>query len=308
MKEEKWYKKKKFRRIVLGTVLLLLLGIGGYAFSIFKSFNSAIETMHQPIEKTNKRDNDISMQKQDPFSVLMLGVDETANNSGRTDTMILLTVNPKEESVKMLSIPRDTKTEIVGNGTVEKINHAYARGGVEMSIATVEHFLDMPIDYYVKINMEGFKDVIDALNGVTVVNDMDLTYKNDHFPKGEIELNGKKALVFSRIRYEDPRGDFGRQIRQKQIIQAILDKGTNLSSLLKIDDVLGKLGENIKTNFTLKEMLSIQKQYKSLNKNIEQIQFKDGNGGKEAGVWYYYPDETELSEIKQTLKGHLLLK
>lgn len=308
MKEEKkWYKQKKYQ-IALSIVLLLTLGIGGYAFSIYKSFNSALDNMHHPIDKTEKRENDISIQKQDPFSVLMLGVDERANDSGRSDTMIVLTVNPKEKSVKMLSIPRDTKTEIVGNGTVEKINHAYARGGSEMSIATVEHFLDMPIDYYVKVNMEGFKDIINTLNGVTVVNDMDLTYKKYHFPKGEIELNGQEALIFSRIRYEDPRGDFGRQIRQKQLIQAILDKGTNLSSLLKIDDILGKLGENIKTNFTLKEMLSIQKQYKSLNKNIEQIQFKDGNGGKEAGVWYYYPDETELSDIKQTLKDHLLLK
>lgn len=308
MKEEKkWYKQKKYQ-IALSIVLLLTLGIGGYAFSIYKSFNSALDNMHHPIDKTEKRENDISIQKQDPFSVLMLGVDERANDSGRSDTMIVLTVNPKEKSVKMLSIPRDTKTEIVGNGTVEKINHAYARGGSEMSIATVEHFLDMPIDYYVKVNMEGFKDIINTLNGVTVVNDMDLTYKKYHFPKGEIELNGQEALIFSRIRYEDPRGDFGRQIRQKQLIQAILDKGTNLSSLLKIDDILGKLGENIKTNFTLKEMLSIQKQYKSLNKNIEQIQFKEGNGGKEAGVWYYYPDETELSDIKQTLKDHLLLK
>ncbi|MGE7622920.1 LCP family protein [Viridibacillus sp. NPDC096237] len=308
MKEEKkWYKQKKYQ-IVLSIVLLMGLGVGGYAFSIYKSFNSALDNMHHPIDKTEKRENDISMQKQDPFSVLMLGVDERANDSGRSDTMIVLTVNPKEKSVKMLSIPRDTKTEIVGNGTVEKINHAYARGGAEMSIATVEHFLDMPIDYYVKVNMEGFKDIINTLNGVTVVNDMDLTYKKYHFPKGEIELNGQEALIFSRIRYEDPRGDFGRQIRQKQLIQAILDKGTNLSSLLKIDDILGKLGENIKTNFTLKELLSIQKQYKSLNKNIEQIQFKDGNGGKEAGVWYFYPDETELSGIKQTLKDHLLLK
>ncbi|ETT86384.1 LCP family protein [Viridibacillus sp. FSL R5-0477] len=307
MEEKKWYKQKKYQ-IILGIVLLLVLGVGGYAFSLYNSFNSALDNMHHPVDKTDKRENDISIKKQDPFSVLLLGVDERANDSGRSDTMIVLSVNPKEESVKMLSIPRDTKTEIVGNGTVEKINHAYARGGAEMAIATVENFLDIPIDYYVKVNMEGFKDIIDTLNGVTVVNDMDLTYKNYHFPKGEIELNGKEALIFSRIRYEDPRGDFGRQIRQKQLIQAVLDKGTNLSSLLKIDDILGNLGDNIKTNFTLKEMLNIQKQYKSLNKNIEQIQFEKGSGGKEAGVWYYYPDANELSEIKQTFKGHLLLK
>ncbi|RKJ22727.1 LytR family transcriptional regulator, partial [Butyricicoccus sp. 1XD8-22] len=92
---------------------------------------------------------------------------------GRSDSIIVMTVNPKTESIDMLSIPRDTRVEIVGKGVDDKINHAYAFGGVEMSMNTVEKFLDIPIDYYIKLNMEGFKEIVDAVGGVDVNNDID---------------------------------------------------------------------------------------------------------------------------------------
>lgn len=310
MRSEKRKKKKKLtrRRLIFGLIIVIALVVGGGIFNIYHSFFSAINSMHQPVDKiADRREEEISIKNQDPFSVLVLGVDEQKDDIGRSDAMIMITVNPKVESIKMLSIPRDTRTEIVGNGTEEKINHAYARGGVEMSIATVENFLDLPIDYYVKINMNGFKEIIDALDGVTVDNDMDLTYKTHNFPKGDIQLNGDQALIFSRIRYEDPRGDFGRQIRQKQIIQATLHKGASVSSLLKYDDIFNALGENVKTNLTFKEIVNIQQKYKGVEKNIEQIQFEKGDGGYIGKYWYYFPDETELSEVKTTLKNHLLI-
>ena len=131
--------------------------------------------MHQPIEreKSEKRTEEITLTKQDPFSVLMLGVDEREGDSGRSDTMIVLTVNPNQNSIKMLSIPRDTRTEIVGHGTTDKINHAYAFGGEKMSIATVENLLDIPIDYYVGSIWKDFKDIVDAVGGIQVNNNLD---------------------------------------------------------------------------------------------------------------------------------------
>ena len=87
-----------------------------------------------------------------------------------------------------------------GKGTEDKINHAYAFGGVEMSMNTVEKFLDIPIDYYVKMNMEGFKDIVDSVGGITVNNDLDFTVGKVHYPKGEISLNGEDALSFARMR------------------------------------------------------------------------------------------------------------
>ncbi|MCJ7842985.1 LCP family protein [Lederbergia sp. NSJ-179] len=301
-------KRKKRNKILWGflsILFIIVIGVGVYAANLYFSFSSALDNMHEKVNKSDKREEEVSIQDKDPFSVLLLGIDEGEHDVGRSDTMIVATVNPRLNTIKMLSIPRDTRTEIVGNGTTEKINHAYARGGVEMSIATVEHFLDIPIDYYVKVNMEGFMGIIDAFGGVTVDNDMDLKYKKYHFPKGEVTMNGKDALIFSRIRKQDPRGDFGRQVRQKQIIQAILNKARSFSSLLKYDDVLDELGDQVKTNFSFKEMMSLQQQYKGIEKNIEQLQFEKGKGGYIGKYWYYFPDEEEVKKYQDILKQHL---
>ncbi|GAE47929.1 cell envelope-associated transcriptional attenuator LytR-CpsA-Psr [Mesobacillus boroniphilus JCM 21738] len=220
--------------------------------------------------------------------------------------MIVLTVNPNLNSVKMLSIPRDTRTEIVGKGFQDKINHAYAFGGVEMSMNTVENFLDIPVDYYMQINMEGFKDIVDSVGGVTVNNDLDFTYEGTHFPKGNITLNGKKALSYSRMRYEDPRGDFGRQQRQRQIIQAVIKEGASLSSLTNYNEIFSALSTNIKTNFTFNEMVEIQSKYKSAGANIEQMAIK-GSGSKIDGIYYLQVDEFEKQRIQEKLKAHLEL-
>ena len=130
--------------------------------------------MHTPIERDSEmRQEDLELIEQQPFSVLLLGVDERDGDSGRSYSMIVLTVSPELETVKMLSIPRDTRTEIVGHNTVDKINHAYAFGGITMAMDTVENFLDIPIDHYIKINMESFGEIVDAVGEITVNNELD---------------------------------------------------------------------------------------------------------------------------------------
>lgn len=302
-------KKRKWPKVFGIILLVLFIGAGAYAYSIYSSLTKAVDTMHQPIdrEKSDKRDEEVALEKKDPFSILMLGVDEREGDRGRSDTMIVLTVNPNLNSVKMLSIPRDTRTEIVGHGTTDKINHAYAFGGVEMSLNTVENFLDIPIDYYMQINMEGFSDIVDAVGGVTVQNDLDFTYEGVHFPEGEVSLNGEKALKFSRMRYEDPRGDFGRQLRQRQIIQAVIKQGASLSSLTKYDDVFEALGSNVKTNLVFSEMVDIQKNYKAAAKNMEQLSIS-GNGTKIDAVYYLVVPDEEKQRIQSELKTHLELQ
>ncbi|MGD6894449.1 LytR family transcriptional regulator [Bacillus infantis] len=299
-------KKRKWLRVIGIIVLLIVVAAGVYGFSVYRSLSSAVETMHEPIEreKSAKREEQITLEKKEPFSVLMLGVDERANDKGRSDTMIVLAVNPQKNSVKMVSIPRDTRTEIIGHGTTDKINHAYAFGGIEMSMETVENFLNIPIDYYMKVNMEGFKDIVDAVGGINVNNDLDFTYENVHFPKEQITLDGEKALKYTRMRYEDPRGDFGRQIRQRQIIQGVIDKGASVSSLTKFDDIFEALGKNIKTNVSFDEMVDIQKHYKSAGKNIEQMTI-EGSGKKIDGIWYLLVSDEEKSKIQNILKDQL---
>ncbi|MBL3199286.1 LytR family transcriptional regulator, partial [Klebsiella pneumoniae] len=93
----------------------------------------------------------------------------------RSDSLMLFTLNPKTKSMKITSIPRDSYTEIVGKGKKDKINHAYAFGGIDMAVKTVENFLNVPVDHYIEVNMAGFKDIVDAVGGVDINNDMDFT-------------------------------------------------------------------------------------------------------------------------------------
>lgn len=304
-KHRKDRKKRKWTKVVGILLLLFIIGGGAYAYSIYHSLNKAVETIHSPIERdmSSKRTKEIEFNNKEPFSVLLLGVDERENDSGRSDTMIVLTVNPIEKSVKMISIPRDTLTTIVGKGTEDKINHAYAFGGVEMSMDTVENLLDIPIDYFVQINMEGFQEIVDAVGEVKVQNDLKFSYDGYDFPEGELTLNGDEALAFSRMRYEG--GDFGRQLRQREVIQAVIQKGASVSSLWKFDDIFDALGSNIKTNLTFDEMVDIQKHYKDASKDIEQIQIKDGYGEKIDGIYYYLIPDEELRSIQTTLQKHL---
>jgi LCP family protein required for cell wall assembly len=301
--KEKKSKKKIWLWIVGSLLTIFLIFIGTAYYTIQKTMNK----INTPLVEATGDENEVQkiVTKKDPFSVLMLGVDERKNDSGRSDTMIVITVNPEKHTMKMLSIPRDTRTEIIGHNSVDKINHAYAFGGVPMAVNTVEHFLDIPIDYYVFVNMEGFLQIIDTIGGVTIDNDMDLSYNTYHYPKGEITLDGDNALIFSRIRYEDPRGDFGRQIRQRQIIEAVLKKASTPSILLKATDMLDVVGENVRMNFTMKDLIQLQSIYKKMDGNIDQLSFKEGNGKKIDHIWYFIPEETELEKIKSELKASL---
>ncbi|MEH7886991.1 LCP family protein [Bacillus sp. JJ1609] len=305
-------KKKRVLKFFGILALLLVISAGFYTYSVYKSVTATVETMHQPLdrEKSEKREEQLSFQKKEPFSVLLLGVDERANDGGRSDTMIVLSVNPNNKSVEMLSIPRDTRTMIAGLDKVTKINRAFAYGGAEMAVATVEQFLDIPIDYFIKVNMESFKEIVDALGGITVFNDLDFAYGGTNFPAGEVALDGKDALNFIRMRYEDKRGDFGRQIRQREVIKAIIDKGASFTSLARYESILEVLGDNIKTNLTFSEMKDIQQNYKDARKQIHQNEVK-GEGQRiydeEFGKELYFlvvPQEEQL-RLQSLLKKHL---
>lgn len=302
-KSRKWLK-------VTGIILLFMfIALGIYSYTVYKTFKNAVVTMHQPIEReiSAKRETPVVFEKKDPFSVLMLGVDEREGDKGRSDTIIVLTVNPNNNSVKMLSIPRDTRTNIIGKGKEDKINHAFAFGGVPMAMDTVENFLDIPIDYYMQINMEGFKDIVDAVGGVEVQNNLDFTSNNFHFAKGEITLNGEEALSFSRMRYEDTRGDFGRQSRQRQIIQAVINKGVSLSSLTNFSDISTAIGKNIKTNLTFEQIVNIQKNYREAGKNIQQMEINE-TGTMINKIYYGLVSSEEKQRIQTELKKQLDLQ
>ncbi|PFQ70648.1 LytR family transcriptional regulator [Bacillus cereus] len=300
--------KKKILFWILGIIGVMIIGGGVYAYNVYSSISKTLNEVHKPLKRDqndNKKEEKIS--KSQPVSILLLGADERGEDKGRSDSLMVITLNPKNNSIKTVSIPRDTYTEIVGKGKSDKINHAYAFGGVDMSVATVEKFLNIPINYYIEVNMEGFKDIVDAVGGVDVNNDLDFTSRDAHFNKGNIHLNGEEALKYTRMRYEDPRGDFGRQMRQRQVMQAVIKKGASFSSLSSYGDVLTAIQKNVKTNLTQDQMFDMQKNYKNCLQNSEEIQIP-GDGHKAAdGIWYYYVPDAAKQDLTNKLKAHLEL-
>lgn len=297
--------KRKWLRITGIILVLVLISLGAYFFSVYRSLTSAVDTMHEPIVR-EREPRPVTFEEKEPFAVLMLGVDERSGDKGRSDTIIALAVNPAKNSIKMLSIPRDTRTEIVGRGTQDKINHAYAFGGVEMSLDTVENFLDIPIEYYIKVNMEGFQDIVDAVGGVTVNNDFAFTEDKFQFAEGTLNLNGEEALAYVRMRKQDPTGDFGRQKRQRQVIQGVINKGASFGSLTKFDNIFDALGNNVKTNITFDEMVDIQGNYREAAGNIEQMKL-EVSGQYIGGISYQLVTAEEQQRVQNELREHLEL-
>lgn len=295
---------KKTVFILLGVLVVLLAGatviVGKTYFDVKSTANKVSKPVKGRPEGTNIKDGKA-------FSVLMLGLDTGEfgrTDVGRSDTMLVATVNPKENKTTLLSIPRDTRTEIVGHGTVEKVAHAYAYGQEKMALDTVEKLLDVPLDHYVWINMEGFEALVDAVDGVVVNNKFEFKQDGHTFPKGKNTLNGDQALAYTRMRYEDPNGDYGRQVRQQEVIGAIADKALTFSGVTKYKQVLKAIEENMKTDLEPEEMFKIALDYRNCFTTIDQ-ETLHGNGETIDGLSYQVIPDEELVRVQNLLKQQL---
>jgi LCP family protein required for cell wall assembly len=297
--------KKKKVFISLGLIVgVVFLSVVAYFFYLYKSVTDTVQEMHEPFSPSRV----VDLESREPLSFLIAGVDSRGDtHAGRSDTIIVMTVNPNDQSIKMLSIPRDTRTEIIGRGQLDKINHAYAFGGVQMTADTVANFLDIPIDHYISINMEGFKGVVDALGGVEVDNPFAFNYGGHTFAEGQLFLNGEEALAYSRMRKEDPRGDFGRNDRQREIVDAVIQEAANIGTVTKAGGILGAVGESVRTNMTLDEMWKLQANYRDARHNVEQMEIK-GNNATINGIYYLQVPDDELARVRSELRGHLGLE
>lgn len=305
-------KRKKFRWLRMFTLIfLVLLFAGGFlAYNLYGDIASAVNKMHKPISRdvSDKREEKVEFNRKDPLSILIVGVDERDGDSGRTDSMLVVTINPDTKSTKILSIPRDTRAELVDNddpdnSRIDKMNHAYAFGGIEMTISTVEHFLNIPIDYYTEVSMEGFRDIVDAVGGIDVDNKYAFELDGVSLDEGEQHLNGEEALMYARMRKQDPRGDFGRQERQREVISKVIDKGASLSTITKYDDILQALENNIKTNLKLSEIIGIQSKYKSAAQTIDKLEIQ--GEGATLDKWYFIVEDEERQNLSDQLRAHL---
>lgn len=267
-----------------------------------------MKEIYEPIER-NVPDLPVpttpKTEKLEPISLLVLGIDERENDTGRSDTMVVMTVNPTSASTKLLSIPRDTYTEIVGKDVHDKINHAYSFGGAEMALASTEKLLDISIDYVVQIDMESFVEIVDILGGIDVTNAFSFQTEVHEYPEGALHLSGEQALDYVRMRYDDPNGDFGRQERQKQVMQAVLDKAAEVPSLFKFDALLDTVADHVTTNINYSEVKQMHSNYRQAFNQIDTLQFIKGSGATVDGVWYYMMDDNELAAVSEELKNHL---
>ena len=307
---ERVKKKRKVKKrwtplkIMLLIALVLVVGIGGFIGYTYYQVDQTVKKIQSPVKNTG----DKVVEKQKPVSVLLLGVDQRPGERGRSDSIMIMTLNPTQNESRLISIPRDTKVDIVGHGTNDKINHAYSFGGPEMAIKTVEKFLDIPINYYAEINMEGFTSLVDAVGGVTVNNDLDFTSRDSHFSVGKINLDGEQALKYTRMRYEDPRGDFGRQMRQRQVIEQVIAKLSSDVSVSKFNTIMDVVGKNAQTNVSFKPMRTLAFDYIDAFKNQKNLKL-EGTGGKEAnGIYYWHPTDDSLTKTKTALRYSLGLE
>lgn len=293
--------KKKWIWITLIVLLLLIIGGCAYAYSIYHNVKSTVDNeLHKPVEGIDVDTSKKKVEEKEPIHILLLGVDERANDKGRSDTMIVMTLDPAHEKMQLLSIPRDTRTEIIGKGFEDKINHSYAFGGSEMSVATVEHFLDIDLDYYVRMNMEGLAQLVNAVGGITVNNDQAFSQGGYTFNTGKIQLNGDEALAYVRMRKQDPKGDLGRNQRQRQVIEGIIDKGAGLNVVNQIGDIMNVLGDNMVTNMKFENMRGLAMNYRSARKNISTYQMA-GHGTRIDGIYYQIMSDEEVAKAHKMI-------
>ena len=295
-------------------LLAFLVVIGIYVIDVYRNIDNTTDEIYEPVEEEVEkvRESSADLSSKEPISILLLGVDTGdlgRTERGRSDTMMVVTVNPNTKKSTLLSIPRDTYTEIVGYGTNDKLNHAYAFGGNSMAINSVQNLLDIPIDYYVTVNMAGIQEIVNAVGGVDVVSPLTFTSTGYTFYEGDVtHLDGAAALAFARMRYEDPNGDTGRQARQRLIIEGVVDKVTSASTLVNYQNILGSLSNNVQTNFQMKDYLALQgNDYLAAARNITSEQMGGSGGIGDDGIYYNWLSEDELYRVQSLLQSELEL-
>lgn len=307
---------KKIIGMFLGFVLVTVIGVGAYAFTIYQQSTQTLAKTYKKIGEETK-----VIEATEPLTILLMGVDtgnveRTDKWVGNSDSMILVTVNPKTKKVVMMSLERDILTKIHqpdGSVMEAKLNAAYATGGAELAISTIQKMMNIHIDRYVMVNMHGLQEMVDAVGGITVNNTLGFPISiQDQEPfntisigVGEQKLNGEEALVYSRMRYQDPEGDYGRQKRQREVIQNIVEKILSVNSVSHYQEILKALSDNMQTNIeittsTIPQLMGYQDSFK----NIESQQLR-GEDAMLQGGSYQIVTTAHILEMQNILRRSL---
>ncbi|WP_237981264.1 LCP family protein [Bacillus thuringiensis] len=317
--EERYYhlqnsriKKKRRRKFFYFLIFVFLFGgVGLYILNSYSSLMGMYSGFTR--QKSDLRTEDVEITKE-PFTLLIMGIEDYATDgqNGRTDSLMFATVNPKTKKISLMSIPRDSRVPIVGKNKEDKINAAHAYGGEEMAIKTVEGFLKVPVDHYIKIDFQGFKGIVDAVGGVTVDvpfdfwerSDVDY-YKKIKFKQGQQDLNGEEALAYVRMRKQDPNGDYGRAARQRQLLAAVAQKLNSASTVFKIKDLTAVVGKYIKTDIPISDGLALYNKLSGFDPSTIQTLKLEGEDKKIGGIYYFLPDPIGVETVRNEIKKEL---
>jgi polyisoprenyl-teichoic acid--peptidoglycan teichoic acid transferase len=223
---------------------------------------------------------------------------------GLADVMLLTKFDPETKKVVMLSIPRDTRTEIEGYG-VRKINSANVEGGPALTATTVSNLLGgVGIDRYIRINVLGVAKLIDALGGVTVYVPKDMKYRDDsqhlyiNLKAGKQHLNGDQALQLLRYRH-DELGDIGRIQRQQMVIRALIDQTLNPVTVAQLPKILNVVKDNIDTNLTVEELVALVGFGVRTNRSNMQMMMLPGRFSEqgEYNASYWIPSRNNIAKL-----------
>lgn len=308
---------------ILGLITVSVIGVSGYAIKFFGDANQSVDNMVETVNRTSsKRKAQVSIEDREPFSILLMGIDTGdlgRTDQGRSDTMMVVTVNPKTKQSTVVSLDRDIRVQLKGDpspegytsGAYDKLNHAYAYGGVEWAMDTVENLLDIPIDHYVSINMKGLSDLIDAVGGIEVDNQYHWELDGVEMYPGHVNLDGKTGLGYARFRkYDevtgmgDPEGDIGRQRRQREVVEKIVRKVISIDSITNYQKILKAVEKNTKTDLQWNDMLDIAQNYLPAFNKIEQVQL-EGEGQLINETYFQILGYNSLLDVQNALKTQL---
>ena len=231
--------------------------------------------------------------------VLIMGVDRREEDVGRSDTLMLAAVDEEQGRATLLSIPRDTRVE-VGKYGYDKINHAYAFGGHEMTLAAVSKLLGVPITHYIMIDTSAFERIVDAVGGVDIDVEKRMYYEDPWDDNGGLiidlqpgaqHMNGAQAIQY--VRYRDGEGDIGRIARQQHFMRALLTQFLSPQVLPRIAAITDEVKNAVETDLTTRQMLTLARRLTDIAASGMSMQMVTGAPAYLGDVSYWIPDLVE---------------
>lgn len=280
--------------IIIATILIFSLSaLGSYLLSMVGKLNNVgLDDSDLGIEKSKNTSSKIK-------NIVLFGIDQTEGDIGRSDAIIIATVDSLHKKLKLTSISRDSYVNIEGHG-YDKLNHAYAYGQEELAIKTINQTFGLDITDYAKVNFNNLKDIIDTLGGIDItVEDSELGDLNGVIStSGRQHVNGTQALAYSRIR-KNSGGDDSRTERQRMLLTEIFNKVSTVG-ILKLPSMVNDILPHVQTSLSTSEVLSLgTKVLTSGITDIEQLRFplaEHSKGDKINNIYYTTFDEEITKE------------